>query len=60
MGRFRVAVGMDIKKASNHKNKMLVAQSERVTLAQIVRTPDKYAQHDKWPGLVSSSYAQTH
>ncbi len=28
MGRFRVVVGMDIKKASNHMNKMLVAQSE--------------------------------
>ncbi len=29
MGRFRVGVGMDIKKASNHMNKMLVAQSDR-------------------------------
>ncbi len=28
MGRFRVGVGMDIK-ASNHMNKMLVAQSDR-------------------------------
>ncbi len=27
-GRFRVGVGMDIKKASNHMIKMLVAQSE--------------------------------
>ncbi len=29
MGRFRVGVGMDIKKASNNTNKMLVAQSDR-------------------------------
>ncbi len=28
-GRFRVGVGMDITKASNHMNKMLVAQSDR-------------------------------
>ncbi len=28
-GRLRVGVGMDIKKASNHKNKMLVTQSDR-------------------------------
>ncbi len=35
--RFRIGAGMDIKKASNNMNKMLVAQSEQV--AQIVRTP---------------------
>ncbi len=29
MGRFRVGVGMDIKKASNHINEMLVGQSDR-------------------------------
>ncbi len=28
-GRFRVGVGVDIKKNSNHINKMLVAQSDR-------------------------------
>ncbi len=28
-GRFRVGVGIDIKKASNHMNNMLVAQSDR-------------------------------
>ncbi len=28
-GRFRVEVGMDIKKASNHMNEMLVGQSDR-------------------------------
>ncbi len=28
MGRFRVGVGMDIKKASNHMYKMQVAQSD--------------------------------
>ncbi len=36
-GRFRVGVGMEFKKASNHTKKRLVAQSERV--AQIVKTP---------------------
>ncbi len=29
MGRFRVGVGMDIKKAPNHMNEMLVGQSDR-------------------------------
>ncbi len=29
MGRFRVGVGMEIKKASNPFKKMLVAQSDR-------------------------------
>ncbi len=29
MGVFRVGVGMDLKKASNNMNKMLVAQSDR-------------------------------
>ncbi len=29
MGRIRVVVCMDIKKASNHMNKMLLAQSDR-------------------------------
>ncbi len=28
-GRFWVGVGMDIKKNSNHMNKLLVAQSDR-------------------------------
>ncbi len=28
-GRFRVGVGMEIKKASNHMKKRLVAQSDR-------------------------------
>ncbi len=28
-GRLKVGIGMDIKKASNHTNKMLVAQSDR-------------------------------
>ncbi len=28
-GRFRVGVGMDMKKSSNRMNKMLVAQSDR-------------------------------
>ncbi len=28
-GRFRVGVGMEIKKASNHTKKRLVAQSDR-------------------------------
>ncbi len=28
-GRFRVGVSMDIKKASKHINKMLIAQSDR-------------------------------
>ncbi len=29
MGRFRVGVGMEIKKASNHMKKRLVAQFDR-------------------------------
>ncbi len=29
MGRFRVGVGMEFKKASNHMKKRLVAQSDR-------------------------------
>ncbi len=29
MGKFRVGVGMEFKKASTHMNKMLVAQSDR-------------------------------
>ncbi len=29
VGKFRVGVGMEFKKASTHMNKMLVAQSDR-------------------------------